>query len=49
MGDGTPPMPGVPFTATVITDANNHGTIGLVIGLTILPNATVSAGSMTIQ
>jgi len=48
-GDGLPPTPGIPFTATVTTDANNQGTIGLVIGLTILPSATVDAGSMTIE
>jgi hypothetical protein len=49
MGDGTPPTPGVPFTATITTDANDQGWIGLVIGVTTLPNATVNAGSMTIQ
>jgi hypothetical protein len=49
MGDGTPPTPGVPFTATITTDANDQGSIGLVIGLTTLPNATVNAGSMTIK
>jgi hypothetical protein len=49
MGDGTPPTPGVPFTATITTDGNDQGSIGLVIGLTTLPNAVVNAGSMTIQ
>ncbi len=49
MGDGTPPTPGVPFTATVTTDTNDQGTIGLVIGATTLPNAVVNAGSMTIK
>jgi len=49
MGDGTPPIPGVPFTATITTDANDQGSIGLVIGLTTLPSATVNAGSMTIE
>jgi hypothetical protein len=49
MGDGTPPTPGVPFTATVTTDANDQGTIGLVIGATSLPDAVVNAGSMTIK
>jgi hypothetical protein len=39
----------VPFTATITTDANDQGWIGLVIGVTTLPNATVNAGSMTIQ
>ena len=49
MGDGTPPASGVPFTATITTDANGQGSIGLLIGITSLPNATVNSGSMTIQ
>jgi hypothetical protein len=49
MGDGTPPLPAVPFTATITTDANDQGTIGLVLGLTTLPNATINQGSMTIE
>ena len=49
MGDGLPPTPGIPFTATVTTDANGQGTVGLVLGLTTLPAATVNAGSMTIE
>lgn len=49
MGDGTLPLPGVPFTATITTDGNDQGTIGLVFGSTTLPNATINQGSMTIQ
>ena len=49
MGDGTLPTPSVPFTATITTNANNQGAIGLVIGVMTLPNATVNAGSMTIK
>jgi hypothetical protein len=49
MGDGTAPLVGVPFTATITTDANSQGTIGLIIGATTLPAATVNVGSMTIQ
>ena len=49
MGDGLPATPGIPFTVTVTTDANSPGTIGLVLGLTTLPNAAVNAGSMTIE
>ena len=49
MCHGTPPTPGVPFTATITTDANDQGEIGLLLGLTALPNATVNAGSMTIK
>jgi hypothetical protein len=49
MGDGTPPIPGVPFTVTVTTNANDQGTLGLVIGETTLPNAVLNSGSMTIK
>lgn len=49
MGDGTVPTVGVPFTATVMTNADDQGTLGLIIGDTTLPNATIDAGSMTIS
>jgi hypothetical protein len=49
MGNGTPPLPGVPFSATVAANGTGEGAIGLVIGNTTLPNANVPAGSMTIQ
>ena len=49
MGDGLPAAEGVPFTATVTTDGSGLGTIGLVTGLASLPNATVNAGSITIN
>jgi hypothetical protein len=49
MGDGTPPTPGVPFTATVTTDANDQGSLGLVIGTNNLPNAIVNEGSQTVK
>ena len=49
MGDGLPPTPGIPFIVTATTDANSQGTIGLVLGLTTLPSAVVTAGSMTIE
>lgn len=49
MGNGTPPTPNVPFTATVTTNASDQGSLGLVLGLTTLPNATINVGSMTIQ
>ena len=44
MGDGTPPLGGVPFTAMAST-----GSIGLTLNGTALPSATVSAGSITIE
>ena len=47
--EGMDPTPDVPFTATVTLDANDQGTLGLVIGETTLPDATVNAGSMTIS
>jgi hypothetical protein len=49
MGDATPPVSGVPFTATVTTDDNGQGTVGLVLGLTTLPSASLNAGSMWIE
>ena len=49
LGDGLPPAEGVPFTATITTDANGLGTIGLVTALASLPNATMNVGSMTIN
>jgi hypothetical protein len=50
-GDGTPPALGVPFTATLTADAaTGLGTVGLVLtGLAQLPNATLNAGSLTIE
>jgi len=44
MGDGTPPVPGVPFAATVSTNS-----LALILNATALPTATVSAGSITIE
>lgn len=49
MGDGTAPLPGIPFTAVVATDANDQGTIGLKIGDTQLPDALMNSGTMTIK
>jgi hypothetical protein len=49
MGDGTAPQLGVPFTATITTNASGQGTIGLVLGGSNLPAATVNQGSMTIK
>ena len=43
-GDGTLPMPGVPFTATVSTSS-----LALILNATALPTATVTAGSITIE
>jgi hypothetical protein len=44
MGDGTLPVPGVPFAATVSTNS-----LGLILNAASLPTATFTAGSITIQ
>ena len=47
--DGTSLLTGVPFTATITTDANDQGSIVLVLGDTTLAAATVNQGTMTIK
>jgi hypothetical protein len=49
LGDGSAPTPGVPFTATLTSNGTGLGTVGLVIGVTTVPNATLNAGSLTIK
>lgn len=44
MGDGTVPLPGVPFTATAST-----GSLKLILDATSLPTATLTAGSITVK
>jgi hypothetical protein len=44
MGDGSVPLVGVPFTVTAST-----GSLGLILGATALPTATLTAGSITVQ
>jgi len=44
MGDGNLPLPAVPFTVTAST-----GSLGLILGATALPTATLTAGSITIE
>jgi hypothetical protein len=44
MGDGSPALPGVPFTVTV-----SGGSLGLILNAVALPTATVTAGSITIK
>jgi hypothetical protein len=48
MGDGSPPTPTVPFTVTVTTNSSDQGSLGLLLGLTTLPDATINSGSMNI-
>src|SRR5438552_4375375 len=44
MGDGTLPLPGVPFAVTV-----SAGSLGLILNSVAWPTATVTAGSITIK
>jgi hypothetical protein len=44
MGDGTLPLPGIPFTATA-----SAGSLALILDATALPTAAVTAGSITIE
>jgi hypothetical protein len=49
LGNGTPPVSGVPIVVTITTDANNKGTVGVVLGGTALPAATVGDGTVTVE
>jgi len=49
MGNGAPPLTGVPLVVTITTNLNGQGTVGLVIGSTTLPNASVTQGSLSIN
>jgi hypothetical protein len=44
MGDGTLPLPGVPFAVTV-----SAGSLALILNAVALPTATVTAGSITVK
>jgi len=44
MGDGTPALPGVPFTVTVA-----GGSLGLILNAVALPTATLSTGIITVK
>jgi hypothetical protein len=44
MGDGTLPLPGVPFSVTV-----SAGSLALILNAVALPTATLSAGSITVK
>ena len=47
--EGLPPTPNVPFTVTVLVDANDQGSLGLRLGASTLPDALVNAGTMTVS
>jgi len=48
MGNGTPLLTGVPFVVTITTNDQNQGSVGLVLGATALPAATINDGTMSI-
>jgi len=49
MGNGLPPLTGVPIVATITTTPDHLGTVGLTLGATALPAAPINGGSMTIE
>ena len=49
LGDGTPPVPDVPFTVAVAVNAEGTGSLTLTLGGTSLPAVTINEGSMTIR
>jgi len=49
MGDGTAPLLNVPFTLTVVTNADAQGTLTLALGTTNLAGATINEGTIAIQ
>jgi hypothetical protein len=48
-GDGTPPVAGVPFTASVAANADGTGSLALTLGATSLPAAAINEGYVTVQ
>jgi hypothetical protein len=48
MGDGTPPLPGIPFSATITSDGSGLGTLALALGATTLPVATIDDGTIVL-
>jgi hypothetical protein len=48
-GDGTPPVPGVPFAALVIPGPDGTGSLTVNLGGTMLPAAAINEGYLTVQ
>jgi hypothetical protein len=48
-GDGTPPVPGVPFAALVIPGPDGTGSLTVNLGGTMLPAAAINEGYVTVQ
>jgi hypothetical protein len=49
LGDGTPPLKGVPFTVTMAALPDGKWGLALTLGVTRLPAASVNSGSVTIK
>jgi len=49
MGDGTQPLSGITFNATITSDGSGLGTLALALGATTLPVANIDDGSIVIQ
>jgi hypothetical protein len=49
MADGALPLPDVPFTVVVATNAEGQGSFTLTLGATSLPAATLNEGSISIK
>ena len=48
-GDGTPPLPGVPFVALVAVNPDGTGTLTLNLAGTNLPAAAINEGYLSVQ
>jgi len=48
-GDGTPPLPAVPFIAVVVANPDGTGTLTLSLGNTNLPAADINEGNLRVQ
>src|SRR5688572_22892413 len=48
-GDGTPPVPGVPFAALVAPGSNGTGSLTVTLGGVNLPAAAINEGYVTVQ
>jgi hypothetical protein len=49
LGDGTPPLPGVTFSATITADSSGLGTLALALGATTLPVANINDGTIALK
>jgi hypothetical protein len=49
LGDGTPPLPGVSFSATITSDGSGLGSLALALGATTLPVANINGGTIVLR